>query len=71
MKRIALAGISMTICLLAGCAQESAAIGIIGGADGPTKIFVATGGAGWWILPLVIVLLAVAGLILLLGRKRK
>ena len=70
MKRILLAGMAAMGCLMTGCAQESASIGIIGGADGPTKVIVATGGEGWWILPAAIVLLA-AGLVLFLRRRRK
>ena len=43
-KVIAVAVILLiTFGLLGGCAKESASIGIIGGADGPTAIFVSPG----------------------------
>ena len=35
--------------LLSGCGKEAASIGIIGGADGPTAIFL-TGGFPWGLL---------------------
>jgi len=70
MKKLIFAAVSLTVCLQTGCAQESSAIGSIGGADGPTKIIVATGGGGWWILPSVLVLLTAVA-VLFIKRKRK
>lgn len=39
--------------LLSGCAKESVSVGIIGGADGPTKVFVAA--APFWWAPFVLI----------------
>lgn len=52
---------------------ESASIGIIGGADGPTAIFVATNPAtiGPIIVPLILVILGFVGFYLLGHRKKK
>ena len=48
---------------LVGCGREAASIGIIGGADGPTAIFV-TSGANWLsILGAIVVAILVAVLI--------
>ena len=51
---------------LAGCGNEAASIGIIGGADGPTAIFV-TSGTNWLnicsILGVIVVAILVAVLI--------
>lgn len=52
---------------------ESASIGIIGGADGPTAIFVATNPAtiGSIIIPLILLILGLAGFYILGHKKRK
>lgn len=52
---------------------ESASIGIIGGADGPTAIFVATNPAtiGSIIVPLALLILGLVGFYLLGHKKRK
>ena len=52
---------------------ESASIGIIGGADGPTAIFVATNPAtiGSIIVPLILLILGLAGFYILGHKKRK
>lgn len=52
---------------------ESASIGIIGGADGPTAIFVATNPAtiGSIIVPLILLILGLAGFYILGHRKKK
>ncbi len=52
---------------------ESASIGIIGGADGPTAIFVATNPAtiGPIIVPLILLILGLVGFYLLGHRKKK
>lgn len=55
---------------LAGC-QESSSIGIIGGADGPTAIFVASAPLPAWIWALAAVgVAAVAIIVVLLIKKR-
>ena len=48
---------------------ESASVGIIGGADGPTAIFVASQARiGWLLLP--VFLFAVSGIALMVRRKK-
>ncbi len=48
---------------------ESAAVGVIGGADGPTAIFVASQtGAGWFLLP--VFAFAASGIALIVRRKK-
>ncbi len=57
--------------LLAGCSKESS-VGIIGGADGPTAVFVTSSGNGWLLAGLVLAVAAiVAAIILFLKDKRK
>lgn len=48
----------------------SGSIGIIGGADGPTTIFV-TAGEGWQIVPVIAAAAVVAAVALLIRRRRK
>ena len=40
---------------------ESASVGIIGGADGPTAVFVTTSVGGHWLIPIAMVVLGIAG----------
>ena len=40
MKKIIAALLIMTCLLFAGCRKHASSVGIIGGADGPTSIFV-------------------------------
>ena len=50
--------------------SEAASIGIIGGADGPTAIFVSSvPGLGSWLLPIGLIVGGLAGFFLL-GRKK-
>ena len=42
-------------------AGEAASIGIIGGADGPTAVFITTPGWTHWIVPVVLLLVGLAG----------
>lgn len=46
-------------------------ISIIGGADGPTAVFL-TGKSAllWWLLPVVMLILAVSAVILILKKER-
>ncbi len=53
--------------VLTGCSDES--IGIIGGADGPTEIFV-TGVFPWWIVGLIVVIALVVVLIAVWRHKK-
>ena len=50
--------------------SEATSIGIIGGADGPTAIFVSgMPGLGSWLLPIGLIVIGLAGFFLL-GRKK-
>lgn len=67
-KLTALMGITMF--LLSGCTQESVSIGVIGGADGPTAIFVSAA-PFWWVLPLILAVMIAAAAIMIVRRKKK
>ena len=56
---------------LTGSASAEGSIGVIGGADGPTVIFV-TAGDGWWIGMLIALIVIAAGIWLIVrGLKRR
>ena len=65
---IALMGITMF--LLSGCTQESVSLGVIGGADGPTAIFVSAA-PFWCVLPLIIAAVIADAAIMIVRRKKK
>ena len=69
-KRIAGVFLFLSALFPAGCGRKAASIGIIGGADGPTAVFV-TGGPDWQnILGLaVIIVVAAAAARILRNRK--
>lgn len=71
MRRWYFLTVSMVVLsLLCGCtANKSASVGIIGGADGPTAVFV-TGTLGSWVIPLLVVILLLL-VAIFLYRKRK
>jgi len=50
--------------------KDAGSIGIIGGADGPTVIFLA-GGAFWSFVSIIFALAALAGIIWLIAAKRR
>lgn len=50
---------------------EAASIGIIGGADGPTAVFVTTPGWMHYITPVIFLMIGIWGLIRLRKRKEK
>lgn len=52
-------------------AAESASIGIIGGADGPTAVFVATPGWTHWIVPVLLLVIGIFGFIRLSRCKQE
>lgn len=53
-------------CLMVSAARgEIGTVGIIGGADGPTTVFVASAGVVNWLLPLALVAMGIAGYICL------
>ena len=54
---------------LTGCAQESVSLGVIGGADGPTAVFVSA--APFWWVPFVVIAAIAAAAVIVFWRKRK
>lgn len=58
---------ALSATLLTGCAY--AGIGIVGGADGPTSIFVSAPLVRWVPILLIVLVILVAGLVLLIQRK--
>ena len=63
--------IAVFLLFLTGCGNQAATIGIIGGADGPTAIFV-TSGTNWlnlWSLTGIIVVIILVALFL--WRRKK
>ena len=72
MKKLSLFVLSFvfTLCLVS-CGSEAASVGIIGGADGPTAVFI-TSSTNWMNIYSVIGLIVVAILIALkIYRKKK
>ena len=62
----------LLFCMGASVPQtRSASIGIIGGADGPTAIFVTSRTDGSFLVPLVLLLVGILGFAVLFARKRK
>lgn len=54
--------------MLSGCAQ-SVSIGVIGGADGPTAVFVSA--APFWWAPFVLIAAAIAAAVIVIARRKK
>ena len=72
-KRSVLVLVFAFILCLAGCGKEAATIGIIGGADGPTAIFVASGTGGlnpFGLIGLTVVTALAVGLIWRSNKKK-
>ena len=71
MKKLA-AFVFALVCILGlfGCSSESASIGIIGGADGPTAIFV-TSNINWMYVCGFVVIIVVAILVALFIYRNK
>ena len=72
MKRgIIFVNLLVLILSLVGCGNEAASIGIIGGADGPTAIFI-TSGASWLnICSILGVIVAAILVVVLIHRNKK
>ena len=68
MKRALYALMIAAAALLAGCAED-VSVGVIGGADGPTVIFVAA--APFWWVPFALIGAVIAVLIMMIRRRRK
>lgn len=72
MKRINSILSILGLTMLTGCRNKQAAsIGIIGGADGPTAIFVAEKTINYYSMAIGIVIVLIALLVLLIIRKRR
>lgn len=70
-KRIALVLLLAFVLCLAGCSSEATSIGIIGGADGPTTIFV-TSNVNWLsICGLIAAILVIVLVVLTIYRHKK
>lgn len=67
MKKVFLM-IAAAMFMLSGCA-ESVSIGVIGGADGPTAVFVSA--APFWWVPFVLIAAVVAAVIIGIARRQK
>lgn len=52
-------------------AGQASSIGIVGGADGPTAIFITTPGCAHWIVPLVILSTGLAGFLYLRKQNKE
>ena len=72
MKKVTALVLALTCTMgLAGCSTGSASVGIIGGADGPTAIFV-TSNVNWGMVCCLAGIVLVAALIvLIICRKKK
>ena len=71
MKKLMVFVLLLACAFLVGCSNEAANIGIIGGADGPTAVFVSSG-ANWMsivgVIGIIIVIILVA---FIMYRKKK
>ena len=71
MKKIIVCLCALLSLVFTGCSNESDSIGIIGGADGPTAIFVSSS-FNWWsiIIGAVIIIAIIVAIILYLKRRK-
>ena len=72
-KRIVFVLLFVFILCLTGCSKDAGSIGIIGGADGPTAIFVTSGTSGLnlcGLIALIVVTVLVAGIIYRNNKKK-
>lgn len=70
-KQLAFLLIFFVLLCLGGCGKESASIGIIGGADGPTAIFVTSNFNGVSVCGLICILILTVLVVLMICRHRK
>ena len=71
MKYVLIVAVLIVLILsLVGCGNEAASIGIIGGADGPTAIFL-TSGASWLNICSILGVIVVAILVVVLIYRNK
>ena len=71
MKKALLIFARLQSILLVACTKDAASVGIIGGADGPTAIYVASNGYASTIVSSVVALAVIAGVILVIKKKNK
>ena len=70
MKNLLIVAVLIVLILsLVGCGNEAASIGIIGGADGPTAIFVTSGTN--WVSILGVIAVAIFVAVLIYRNKKK
>ena len=67
-KLIPISGIFCLIPVFSGCASESASLGVIGGADGPTVILLSSGSCWVYLVPVGILLVGI--LVFVLWKRR-
>ena len=70
MKKGILSVLFFLVLCLSGCSSEAASIGVIGGTDGPTAIFV-TGNTNWLYVGGFLAAVIVAILVVVMIRKKK
>lgn len=70
MKKWSIMFISLLFLLFSGCSKKPASIGIIGGSDGPTAIFI-TGSKTWFFISSIIALTFIIVLIIFIISKRR
>ena len=70
MKHVLIVAVLLVLALsLVGCGNEAASIGIIGGADGPTAIFVTSNTN--WLSVLGVIVVAILVVVLIYCNKKK
>ena len=69
MRKIIMAFAVLTSALLVGCADKDAGVGIIGGADGPTAILIASETGG--VIAVAVVAVAIIVLVAVLVFKHR
>lgn len=70
MKKLIVFILLLVCTFLVGCSSEAANIGIVGGADGPTAVFVSPA-PNWMSIVVMIGIIIVVILVALIYRKKK
>ncbi|MEM1485218.1 hypothetical protein V6615_10100 [Oscillospiraceae bacterium PP1C4] len=72
MSKKVISALGFGVLLLSGCANDSASVGVIGGADGPTAVFVASSASpSGYVAGGIVVLAALAVGAFILWRRHK
>lgn len=69
MKRYLLYLLAAMALTLAGCGRSDVSLGVIGGADGPTAVFVSA--ASYWWAPFAMIAAVIAGAVIVIMRTRR